>query len=119
MTLHQTDVTCKGFNGNGCSVSLRGRHRAAQRCHDCRDKVTLARTRKNRNDYGSHTEDLCSERGAEILKQRIEAYWAERGKVVNVSLQSMSFNPKMRSTRTDIRSDIQDGWPTKKGRANA
>ena len=113
MNLHKTDVTCKGFNGNGCSVSLKGRHRATQRCRDCRDKVTLARTRKNRNDYGGHTEDLCTENGAEILKQRIEEYWAERGRVGNVSLQSMSFNPKMRSCRTDIRSDMKGGWPQK------
>ena len=113
MNLHKTDVTCKGFNGNGCSVSLKGRHRATQRCHDCRDKVTLARTRKTQIDYRKDSYDFCTEKGAEILKQRIEEYWAERGNVVNVSLQSMSFNPKMRSTRTDIRSDMKGGWPQK------
>ena len=119
MNLHKTDVICKGFNGNGCGVSLKGRHHATQRCHDCRNKVTLTRTRKHRSEYGKHSEDFCTEKGAEILKQSIEDYWAERDKVVNVSMRSMSFNPKMRSKRTDVRSDMKDGWPTKKERASA
>lgn len=49
--------------------------------------------------------------GAHKLKARIEAYWAARGHAVQVLLIDGAFTPQVRSTRTDIRSDMVNGLP--------
>lgn len=55
--------------------------------------------------------DLCTEAGARRLKTRIEAYWARQGYRVKVTVTEAEFNPAMRSTRFDLRSDLVNGLP--------
>lgn len=55
--------------------------------------------------------DYCDLPGAMRLKDRIEAYWRERGVVVIVRLEEGGFVPVMRTRRVDVRSDMVDGWP--------
>lgn len=55
--------------------------------------------------------DLCTPEGARRLKERIEAYWRERGYEVNVDLVDAGFMPAMRSARTDVRSNLVNGLP--------
>ena len=55
--------------------------------------------------------DYCSQDGAAALKATIEAYWAERGQHVLVSLQNVGFHPAIRAARFDVRSDMLNGKP--------
>ncbi|AZU04983.1 hypothetical protein X907_2469 [Glycocaulis alkaliphilus] len=55
--------------------------------------------------------DLCTPEGARRLKERIEAYWKERGYDVTVDLVDAGFMPAMRSARTDVRSNLVNGMP--------
>ena len=57
--------------------------------------------------------DYCTREGAERLKEQIEAYWAERGHDVRVNLVSGGFLASMRSARTDVRSNLINGVPTR------
>jgi len=57
--------------------------------------------------------DYCTREGAERLKDQIEAYWAERGHDVRVNLVSGGFLASMRSARTDVRSNLINGVPTR------
>jgi len=74
---------------------------AASRDGSC---VTTEVTMKN---------DFCTREGAERLKDKIEAYWAERGHDVRINLVSGGFLASMRSARTDVRSNMINGVPTK------
>jgi len=56
-------------------------------------------------------QDYFTPSGAELLKQRIEAYWNERGFAVQVSLASAGFSAPLRSARVDLRSDMLNGMP--------
>ncbi len=58
--------------------------------------------------------DFCSADGARRLKQRIEDYWRERGYAVDVKLVEAGFVAAMRSARTDVRSNMVNGFPTHK-----
>lgn len=58
--------------------------------------------------------DFCNVDGARRLKQRIEEYWRERGFTVDVKLIEAGFVAAMRSARTDVRSDMVNGFPTKR-----
>lgn len=58
--------------------------------------------------------DFCSVDGARRLKQRIEDYWRERGYNVDVKLVEAGFVAAMRSARTDVRSDMVNGFPSRK-----
>ena len=58
--------------------------------------------------------DFCNVDGARRLKQRIEEYWRERGYNVEVKLIEAGFVAAMRSARTDVRSDMVNGLPTKR-----
>jgi len=58
--------------------------------------------------------DFCNVDGARRLKQRIEEYWRERGFTVDVKLVEAGFVAAMRSARTDVRSDMVNGFPTKR-----
>jgi hypothetical protein len=58
--------------------------------------------------------DFCNADGARRLKQRIEEYWRERGYSVDVKLIEAGFVAAMRSARTDVRSDMVNGMPTKR-----
>lgn len=62
--------------------------------------------------------DFCNVDGARRLKQRIEEYWRERGYNVEVKLIEAGFVAAMRSARTDVRSDMVNGFPTKRASAN-
>ena len=62
--------------------------------------------------------DFCNVDGARRLKQRIEEYWRERGYNVDVKLIEAGFVAAMRSARTDVRSDMVNGLPTKRQAAN-
>ena len=57
--------------------------------------------------------DYCTREGAERLKEQIEAYWAERGHDVRVNLIAGGFLASMRSARTDVRSNLINGVPTR------
>jgi len=58
--------------------------------------------------------DFCNTDGARRLKQRIEEYWRDRGYTVDVKLIEAGFVAAMRSARTDVRSDMVNGFPTKR-----
>jgi len=58
--------------------------------------------------------DFCNADGARRLKQRIEEYWRDRGYTVDVKLIDAGFVAAMRSARTDVRSDMVNGFPTKR-----
>jgi hypothetical protein len=55
--------------------------------------------------------DFCSREGAVALKEKIEAYWRERGHHVMVSLQNVGFHPAIRAARYDLRTDMVNGLP--------
>ncbi len=55
--------------------------------------------------------DYCTRAGALILKERIEAYWRERGKHVQITTHSAGFHMAIRSSRYDLRSDLINGCP--------
>ena len=55
--------------------------------------------------------DWCDEDGAKRLREKINAYWAERGYEVDVDLIEAGFVPAMRSARTDVRSNMVNGMP--------
>jgi len=57
--------------------------------------------------------DYCTREGAERLKNQIEEYWAERGHNVKVNLVQGGFLASMRSARTDVRSNLVNGVPTR------
>lgn len=57
--------------------------------------------------------DFCNVDGARRLKQRIEEYWRERGFNVEVKLVEAGFVAAMRSARTDVRSDMVNGLPSR------
>ncbi len=62
--------------------------------------------------------DFCNVEGARRLKQRIEEYWRDRGYAVEVKLVEAGFVAAMRSARTDVRSDMVNGMPTKRSESN-
>ncbi|MBI1250366.1 MAG: phosphoglycolate phosphatase [Alphaproteobacteria bacterium] len=59
--------------------------------------------------------DWCNADGARRLKLKIEEYWRERGYNVDVKLVDAGFVAAMRSARTDVRSDMVNGLPTRAG----
>ena len=58
--------------------------------------------------------DYCNEDGAKRLREKIAAYWAERGYDVDVDLVDAGFVPAMRSARTDLRSNMVNGMPRRR-----
>ena len=57
------------------------------------------------------TGDYCTQDGAVRIKEKIGAYWAERGKTVEVNLVQGGFLASMRSARMDVRSTMVNGVP--------
>ena len=55
--------------------------------------------------------DFCSREGAVALKEKIEAYWRERGQHVMIALHNVGFHPAIRAARYDVRSDMVNGLP--------
>jgi hypothetical protein len=64
---------------------------------------------------GAGEYDFCSRSGANQLKAKIEAYWAERGQKVQVMLHNVGFHPAIRAARFDVRSDMVNGMPRAAG----
>lgn len=59
--------------------------------------------------------DYCSHAGALALARTIEAYWAERGYDARVKMIEAGFNSVTRSCRVDLRSNLRNGLPPRKG----
>ena len=57
--------------------------------------------------------DLCDKDGANRLAQKIQDFWRKRGFDVVVEMKDEGFVSTMRSARTDLRSDMINGMPTK------
>ena len=59
--------------------------------------------------------ELSDAEGAQRLKQRIEAYWKERGfNNIEVELHPAGFLSSMRTARVDLRSNLVNGQPPEK-----
>ena len=58
--------------------------------------------------------DFCNPEGARRLKQRIEEFWRDRGYAVDVKLIEAGFVAAMRSARMDVRSDMVNGFPSRR-----
>jgi len=63
--------------------------------------------------------DFCSRDGAQALKNKIEAYWRERGQNVMIALHNVGFHPAIRAARFDVRSDMVNGMPRTTSRKQA
>ena len=61
--------------------------------------------------YAPGVNDQCTRPGAKRLAEIIRSYWSDRGVDVTVQLQDAGFTPVMRSSRTDIRSNMINGRP--------
>jgi hypothetical protein len=64
---------------------------------------------------GAGEYDFCSRSGAQELKEKIEAYWRERGQTVQIMLHNVGFHPAIRAARFDVRSDMINGMPRAAG----
>lgn len=57
--------------------------------------------------------DLCNRDGADRLALKIQDFWRKRGFDVVVEMRDEGFVSTMRSSRTDVRSNMINGMPTK------
>jgi hypothetical protein len=57
--------------------------------------------------------DLCDSDGAGRLAAKIQDFWRKRGFDVVVETKDEGFVSTMRSARTDVRSNMINGMPTK------
>lgn len=57
--------------------------------------------------------DLCDNDGARRLAAKIQDFWRKRGFEVDVEMKDEGFVSTMRSARTDLRSDMINGMPTR------
>ncbi len=58
--------------------------------------------------------DFCNADGARRLKNKIEEYWRDKGYDVEIKLIEAGFVAAMRSARTDVRSDMVNGFPSRR-----
>ncbi len=63
--------------------------------------------------------DLCDSDGANRLAAKIQDFWRKRGFDVSVEMSEEGFVSTMRSARTDVRSDMINGMPTRMAGAEA
>lgn len=63
--------------------------------------------------------DLCDRDGAGRLAAKIQDFWRKRGFDVVVEMKEEGFVSTMRSARTDVRSNMINGMPTKLAVAEA
>jgi len=63
--------------------------------------------------------DLCDRDGAHRLAAKIQEFWRKRGFDVIVEMKDEGFVSTMRSARTDLRSDMINGMPTRMIAADA
>lgn len=61
--------------------------------------------------------DLCTKDGASRLQLLITEYWRKKGFDVSVKLVNEGFVSTMRSSRTDLRSDMVNGMPRRHAEA--
>lgn len=59
--------------------------------------------------------NFVDKNGANELARRITEYWASRGYQVHIDLKPVEFTTELRSSRYDVRSNLVNGWPTRKG----
>jgi len=57
--------------------------------------------------------DFCNQDGASRLAAKIQDFWRKRGFDVVVEMKDEGFVSTMRSARTDVRSDMINGMPTR------
>ena len=57
--------------------------------------------------------DLCDSDGADRLAAKIQEFWRKRGFDVDVEMKEEGFVSTMRSARTDLRSNMVNGMPTR------
>jgi len=57
--------------------------------------------------------ELCNSDGARRLAAKIQDFWRKRGFDVDVEMKDEGFVSTMRSARTDLRSDMINGMPTR------
>lgn len=56
--------------------------------------------------------EVCDDKGARHLAEKIADYWRERGiEPPKFTMCVGSFTPAMRRARVDLRSDMRNGWP--------
>ncbi|MET0183510.1 MAG: hypothetical protein ABW199_11550 [Caulobacterales bacterium] len=58
--------------------------------------------------------DFCNADGARRLKMKIEEFWRDKGFDVEIKLVEAGFVAAMRSARTDVRSDMVNGFPARR-----
>ena len=56
--------------------------------------------------------DYNSREGAEVLKSRIEQYWAGKGHSVQVWIQAGKYHGTMRTGYWDVKTNLVNGWPS-------
>ncbi len=61
--------------------------------------------------------DLCDRDGASRLASKIQDFWRKRGFDVVVETKDEGFVSTMRSARTDVRSNMINGMPTREASA--
>lgn len=61
--------------------------------------------------YPREPSETCTREGAIETAKRIEAFWAARGKIVNVRVVNMGFSHATRGSRYELRTDMVDGLP--------
>ncbi|WP_411816319.1 phosphoglycolate phosphatase [Hyphococcus sp. DH-69] len=57
--------------------------------------------------------DLCDRDGAQRLAAKIQDFWKKRGFDVSIEVKDEGFVSTMRSARSDVRSNMINGMPTK------
>lgn len=51
---------------------------------------------------------------ATALLERIQAYWAERGYLVQGAVREAGYNERIRSTLYEVYTDLQNGMPVRR-----
>jgi hypothetical protein len=74
----------------------------------------FAERQANQTGQNNMEADFCTNDGARRIKMKIEEYWKERGYDVEVKLVDAGFVAAMRSARTDVRSDMVNGFPRRR-----
>jgi hypothetical protein len=69
--------------------------------------------KRSKLDRGYLMADLCDDDGANRLATKIQEFWRKRGFEIDVEMKEEGFVSTMRSARTDLRSDMVNGMPTR------
>lgn len=63
------------------------------------------------NNYVDGRYNFSNDIGAKELKATIEDFWREKGHKVKVDIVRAGFHPTIREARSDVRSDMINGYP--------